>query len=100
LAAHDPRTEARAHRARRAWRDPAARAQAIERLHLRRDDPTTPAWEAVLAGAHPLAIWLDSNLPIEALPARFGELTLVSLLASCPLPRSAAWSSPPTSPVC
>lgn len=94
----DP-TRQRAERARRVWSDPSARERAWARLNARIDDPTTPAWKAILRGEHRLAAWLAADSDFDALPAEIDGLSVRALFASCPLPRSATWSNPPMSRV-
>lgn len=92
--------EAQAYRVRGRWRGPGNREIAAQRLNSRLpDDPTTPAWRAVLAGTHPLALWLDGDAPYNALPATFPDgLSLRQMITSHPFIAGAPWLIQPTSP--
>lgn len=63
------RLAAQANRCRATWRrlSPARRAKICRRLEAE-GHRIGRVWIAVLEGRHPLAEWLDGDLPLDALP--------------------------------
>jgi hypothetical protein len=87
----DDRTRRRLEHVRRRWGIPGAREAARARLAVRLPDLTTPAWQAILDGHHPLTPWLDATGdPPDAFP---DGSTLHRLLASHPFPEVSPWST-------
>ncbi|MCB9663613.1 MAG: hypothetical protein H6732_05855 [Alphaproteobacteria bacterium] len=94
----DSRTRRRLAWVRHRWihLDRAQHEQALRRLDLRDEDPTTSAWMAILAQRHPFVRWLfRDDDPPEVLE---DGTSLQQLLASHPFPEVRAWSSPVRSP--
>lgn len=82
---------------RRAWRalGPEGRAGLV----VPGNDPVATAWRATLAGAHPLADWLDGDAPLDALPAEFADgVSPRRMFASHPFTNWHPWSTRLTFP--
>ena len=101
--APDPREELRsqAERVRRISRglDAAERAALLTRLR-RSEDPWDQAWIPILEGRHPLADWLNSDAPFDALPPDWprGGPSARQLISSHPFAGFHPWFKLPTSP--
>lgn len=84
---------AQAERCRAAWRSlgPDGRARLAETLG---PDGLDATWRRVLAGEHPLAGWLGTDAPFEALPTTWEDGSSTrQLMSSHPFTAWRPWSS-------